>query len=310
MKRTLEFVVILLLLNNNLLFAQVSAQLDSNTMLIGDQMNLILSATTSKQSTVLFPTICDTCIEGVEILNKTIDTFSTNEQLVWKQTLRITSFNEGNYTIEPFAIYDQDSNLLGHSNALQLQINTLPIDTSANIKDIKAPLSEPITLKEILNVVMWILLVAIGIGLIIFGIYKFSKRKKTKDISLKSKPTEPAHIIALRDLEQLHQKRLWQNGHIKEYYSLLSEICRTYMYNRWDIAAMEMVNEEIETSLQQIGLEHHIITMVIKDLQACDLAKFAKHNPLPDENAAIYKNMVDFVNNTKETIANNNEIQH
>ncbi|MBO4738789.1 MAG: hypothetical protein J5606_04420 [Bacteroidales bacterium] len=294
-------IFIAIFLINSISKAQVSARLDSNAMLIGDQMNLTFAVETDQNAKVLFPSLCDTCIDGLEIIDRQIDTTHNNGRIAWKQTLHITSFNEGEHIIAPFALYDQDSNLLGNTNTLSLTINTLPVDTAAAIKDIKAPLAEPITLKEILTIVMWILIGLMIIALLVFAIYKLSKRKKTpKQTTAKPKPTEPAHIIALRDLEQLQQKRLWQNGHVKEYYTQLSEICRTYMYNRWDISAMEMVNDEIEASLKNIHIDNNIIKKIINNLQSCDLAKFAKYTPLPDENAAIYKDMVNFIETTKE----------
>lgn len=300
-------IFITVFLINGITKAQVSAHLDSNAMLIGDQMNLTFTVATDQNSKVLFPLICDTCIDGLEIIDKQIDTTHNNGQIAWKQILHITSFNEGEHTIEPFAIYDQDSNLLGNTNTLSLTINTLSVDTAAAIKDIKAPLAEPITLKEILTIIMWIFIGLIIIALLVFAIYKLSKQKRKPEPSkAKPKPTEPAHIIALRDLEQLQQKRLWQNGHVKEYYTQLSEICRTYMYNRWDISAMEMVNDEIEVSLKNISIDNHIIKNIINNLQSCDLAKFAKYNPLPDENAAIYKDIVNFIETTKELVSATN----
>ncbi len=300
-------IFITVFLINGITKAQVSAHLDSNAMLIGDQMNLTFTVATDQNSKVLFPLICDTCIDGLEIIDKQIDTTHNNGQIAWKQILHITSFNEGEHTIEPFAIYDQDSNLLGNTNTLSLTINTLSVDTAAAIKDIKAPLAEPITLKEILTIIMWIFIGLIIIALLVFAIYKLSKQKRKPESSTaKPKPTEPAHIIALRDLEQLQQKRLWQNGHVKEYYTQLSEICRTYMYNRWDISAMEMVNDEIEVSLKNISIDNHIIKNIINNLQSCDLAKFAKYNPLPDENAAIYKDIVNFIETTKELVSATN----
>ena len=298
------FLTIILLLLSNEIFAQnysASAQLDSNDILIGDQVNLTLLFSGDENIHAVFPSYCDTCIPGIEIVRRfPIDTLSKESGIDLQQKGLITAFDSGTYILPPFLFYGMDSTMLAQTEPLLLNVQTIPVDTTLAIKDIKEPLSAPLTLLEILPFII--------IALIIFGLFVggffliryLKNKKKPKNPFQKEKPKLPAHVIALQDLDKLWNKKLCQSGHVKEHYSELTDIVRTYMENRWDIAAMEMVSPEIIEALVPLHLSTEIIKKLEQTLQLADMVKFAKGNPLPDENNASYKNIVDFVQMTKE----------
>jgi hypothetical protein len=100
----------------------------------------------------------------------------------------------------------------------------------------------------------------------------------------------------------LWHRKLCASGHIKEHYSEQSDIVRTYIENRWDIAAMEMVSSEIIASLENCNVPLAQMKKLEQMLYMADLVKFAKAHPLPDENALHYQNTVEFVEMTKQEL--------
>ena len=173
------------------------------------------------------------------------------------------------------------------------------MDTAGNIKDIKPQLQAPLTWKEIGK---YALIVLLGIALIfglLYGIRRLNPRKKAAVRA--EKPKEPAHIIALRDLEALRQKKLWQEGLHKQYYSELSDILRTYLLNRWGVPALEMVSEEILRALEAVPVSAKHLHALQCTLQTADAVKFAKACPLPDENSQAFQSVYTFVEETRET---------
>lgn len=116
------------------------------------------------------------------------------------------------------------------------------------------------------------------------------------------KPKVPPHVKALEALENLHQKKLWQQDKTKAYYSELSDILRTYFEEEMNFNAMEMTSEEI---IEIVSKKTHydIINKLKQILTTSDLVKFAKHRPLPDENELLFNYVVDIV---KITSAKNN----
>ena len=281
-----------------------TSRLDTNVMLIGDQITLTLKIAGEKGKQIVFPYFCDTCMLGFEIVNRSgIDTAMVDNTVELSQQLTITSFDEGNYVFPSIPFYDIDSVLLAQTQEIYLQVRTMEVDTLLPIKDIKEPLSAPITWKEILlygGISLGTAAILVGIVLLI----RFLTRKKTPIAIVKEKSKIPAHILALEALNKLWQKKLCATGQVKEHYSELSDIVRTYIENRWDVSAMEMVSSEIIASLEDCNVPLTQMKKLEQMLYMADMVKFAKAHPLPDENGLHHQNMVEFVENTKQV---NNE---
>jgi hypothetical protein len=276
------------------------AALDSNNMLIGDQLQLKLTFSSQDSTPILFPFYCDTCIPGVEIIKRSaVDTLVNENGRQLSQQWTITAFDSGIYRIPSMFFYGKDSQVRAETEPLLLTVHTIAVDTTLAIKDIKGPLSAPITLREILPYILIAVLLFGVIGGSIFLIRYLRTRKKPKPL-WKEKPALPAHVIALRSLDQLWQKKLCQSGQVKQHYSELSDIIRVYIENRWSIAAMEMVSSEILTALAPLSLSAEALEKLEQALYVSDMVKFAKVNPLPDENSASYQSIVDFVHKTKQ----------
>ena len=104
----------------------------------------------------------------------------------------------------------------------------------------------------------------------------------------------------MRELEALKEKKLWQSDQIKQYYSELTDILRTYLENRYRISAMEQTTYEIISLMKQQNLtEQEQLNLLSYVLEYGDFAKFAKYKPLPDENDKSMKNAFSFVEQTK-----------
>ncbi len=117
--------------------------------------------------------------------------------------------------------------------------------------------------------------IIIIIGVILLIIY-FRKRNKS-DTALE---IIPAHIIALKELNDLEEKELAEKGHIGEFHHRLSVILRDYIENRFDIRAPEQTTEEFMQEMsttKRIGEEHK--DLLKEYLTQCDLIKFAKFRP-------------------------------
>lgn len=279
---------------------QARARLDSTHMLIGDQVKLHLSISGKNLPQALFPQACDTCLPGLELIHRSaIDTQKNDGGYTLSQDWTLTGFDSGHFEIPALPFFGPNAVLLASTQPLAIDVQTIAVDTNAAIKDIRPILQAPLTFKEIIRYV------GIGLGIfallggIIYLAYRYGKKRGKPEEGKRAKPKEPAHIIAFRALENLRQKKLWQEGHHKEYYSELSEILRTYLYHRWDISAMEMVSDEILEALEKTEVEKRQLNDLKYTLQTADSVKFAKHCPLPDENAQAFQHVYDFVDATK-----------
>ncbi|HRS53583.1 MAG TPA: hypothetical protein P5250_02625 [Bacteroidales bacterium] len=292
---------------------KANAKLEKSAILVGQQTKLTLECTLPTKAFLNWPILADTLTDGVEIINiSKIDTAINNNFLYLKRSITITSFDSGNYIIPPlqfsFSLSQNDTNL-NVLKTLPLQLNVTYIDgvdTTKAIKDIKAPLDSPFTWREILP---WGLGIIILIILALTVIYVINRiRKKKPIISFSNEKLLPPHEQALQELETLRQKKLWEQGKVKEYYSELTDILRIYISKRFEINATEMTSEEIYNNMKDKIEETDTINILYHILTLADIAKFAKGQPLPDENDLSMKNAINFIKTTIPITTNNNDI--
>jgi hypothetical protein len=125
------------------------------------------------------------------------------------------------------------------------------------------------------------------------------RRKKKQPLFGRAKPQIPPHVKALEALEALRAKHLWQQGRIKEYHSVLTDIVRIYIEGRFGVDALEMVTSEVLDAMRASGqLDEPNLEGLRRILQTADMVKFAKYNPLPDEHDGSFRSAVRFVNET------------
>lgn len=130
---------------------------------------------------------------------------------------------------------------------------------------------------------------------------------KRRDQVVKPKPAIPPHIVAIKALEELAHRKLWQNGKYKLYYSSLTSILKVYIVGRWGVGALEMTTDEIMVALQSIEMPNDSRANLIAILRTADMVKFAKAQPEAEENEENYTRAYYFVENTKDSAAQHND---
>ena len=280
--------VIYILLLSNFAFAQ-TATLDSNTILIGQQINFTI--TNKVTSTKIWPTYNEFLVEGIEIIKASkIDTTDG----VITQEFVITALDSGSYFIPPIAFSENSK-----TEGLLLNVQTIILAEDAELKDIKQPIEEPIGWSDIWP---WLLCILI-LSLLIFIVKKYIFNKNKPSIIIKPKVIIAADISALKELNALEKAKIWQEGNVKEYHSQLSEIIRRYTENRFQFIALELTTDEILQELKSI-LSDDQLNNLSTLLQRADLAKFAKSKPIDTENMESMVLAKGFVNATKQTKGN------
>lgn len=279
-----------------------TAKIDNNVILIGKQVKLTLELSHPKNQKIVWTELPDT-ISKIEIIEKSkIDTVLSFDSvsIINRQQLTLTCFDSGYYVIPPFRFIDVSNpdtlTNFAETQPLLLTVNTLPVDTTKAIKDIKAPVSVPITWQDILP---WLIGCLLGIGLILAIYFIYKKYKKKPVIVEREKPKRPAHEIALEELKKLEEEKLWQQGNFKFYHTRLTDIIRAYLWHRYDVNAMEMTTDEILNSHSIKLLNQEVFSKLKYMLELADFVKFAKVIPIVNENEQCMANAYDFINHTK-----------
>jgi len=287
------------------------AKLDSAHILIGDHLNVQLEVTAPKGKPVFIPQLDDKILKEAEapfdwVANSRIDTVVNSDHYIFRQTITITAFDSGSYVFPPIPVFDMEEQMVAQTNPLLFEVSTIAVDTTAGIRDIKGIAKVPFSFHEFwMYAKKYALFILVGwlvIGLIAYAVWRYLKKKRAQKPQpvVKPKPKIKPHITALKALEKLRQKKLWEQGKTKEYYSELVDIVRKYIDDQWDIGAMEMVSSEILDALKNTEIHEEVLKKLRQAFSVADLVKFAKYMPLPTDHDMAFKDCKEFVERTTE----------
>lgn len=278
----------------------VDASIDSLQILIGQQAKIKLEVTYDAGKIARLPVLRDTLVTGIEILDTSKpDTIYLNEKrrMQLTQTYTVTSFDSALYYIPPFEVL-VDS-IPYQSKSLALMVYSMWVDEE-NPEQFFGPkpiMRAPFSWDDWATAI-WLSLLAIPLViLLVFLIVRFNESKLIVK-RVKIEPKLPPHVEAMQHIERIKTDRVWQKGETKEYYTELTDVLRTYIQDRFGFNALEMTSSEIIDMLQ--GIEEKEALKELRELfMTADLVKFAKHNPLMNENDMNLVNAIEFVNQTK-----------
>ncbi len=285
----------------------VTARVEPDSVMIGDRFDYIIEVEKDLVQVVRFPVFQPGENPGALVLveEAPVDTLlREGRRMKLRKRYRMAVFEEGHHDFGTAEVFYADKNIvdtLRSENDLTLDVATFQIDsTSQSIYDLKPQRTLPFRLGEIRGYLLWGLLAAIGLALIAAGVLCWLRRRgSTLGGLFAAVPALPPHVEAIRALEELHNRKLWQNNRHKQYYSGLTDILRTYIARRWEIGAMEMTSDEIIAAMRSIELPDKARADLTAILRDADLVKFAKATPDAGQNEADYLKAYYFVEETK-----------
>ncbi|MDR1981457.1 MAG: hypothetical protein LBQ39_07560 [Tannerellaceae bacterium] len=281
----------------------IDVKLDSAAILIGEQTVLHLTVTSDREKEIHILIPRDTLMRGVEVLavSSPDSSIIDNDRLLIKQDVLITSFDSALYLLPPLAVIDGRDTVF--SNQIALKVSTIPVnvDTPEEFYDIKEVWKPPFVLADYYLILFGVLFFLFLICVAGYMIQRIRNKKSLLPFK-KEAPKLSPYDQAVKDLDDIKRQKLWQQGRNKEYYTLVTEVLRTYMEERFDINALEMTSEEILHAIRDREEVDSVYENLKQILQLADFVKFAKLIPLPDENDLSMMNAYLFVNQTKQTL--------
>ena len=214
--------------------------------------------------------------------------------------LVVTSFDEGEYELPPIMIGRLSKDGVIDTlvfDPVRLEIKTMPVDTASfEPHDIKGQIRYPVTVKEVLPWLggFWILVV-----ITIVTVCLVIMRRRKNDPAFERK--DPAHIVALRELDKYRGSKLWVPEKQKAFYSGVTDALREYMDSRYGISAMEMTTAEIFEDMKKQDVPQELLAEVKNLVERADFVKFAKYVASDDDNASVLPLAVRFVTETYQT---------
>jgi len=298
--------------------ASVQATVQPTEILIGEQALINLKVITPKEKTIHFPVYEKEIVPGIEVVAMLPpDTTIENNVMTLNFKYVVTSFDSTLYHIPHIPIFDGTDTIFSNSFGLKVSSPELSDSTLAYLERINKGETDSIDFRQLqLNDIkpvrkppfvwtdyLWVLWIVLGgmllLALIGFIIYLILRKKK-KGYFFKPPQVLPAHVRALSELDKLKAEKIWQQGREKEFYSRLTDVLRSYIYEREGINALEMTSGEILNEIRKTTDIESVYENLKQILSTSDLVKFAKYIPYPDENDLSLVNAYFFVNQTRE----------
>jgi hypothetical protein len=260
-------------------FAQVTSEIDSTKIRIGEQINYKIKVEADSSALVIFPegqTFMP--LEAVEALK--IDTTKKDAKFLLSRIYKLTQFDSGSYTIPRQKIIIGDKTFF--TDSLRVNVNTIVVDTlKQKLYDIK-PIIE--VEKSGGDWWIWLLGIVLAIAFIAFLLYWLIWRKKplTAEEEIALLPPYDRAKLALIKLEE---SQYLMRAEVKDYYSELTFIIRKYLDEKVYDRALESTTAELVNRLNllkdgnQIDLSKDTIKNLESILNRADLVKFAKSAP-------------------------------
>lgn len=267
-------------------FSQVrlEAHVDSTHYKIGDWVRVRVIALMNPSVSSISPLVRDS-LGGFEVLRvqsppPQVD--ETGKRQVWN--IRLTTFDTTSAAIPPiefgYTVAGDSTPRTARTQAIPVVITNPTVDPKGDIKDIKEPLRPPWAFEDFIPYIIALLLLGLVVGAYFF--YRWRMKKKAGDVE-EYVPQIPPHELALAALRDVEEKKLWQQGKVKEYYSEVTEIIRRFFEGRFRIIALEMTSDEILQQLKSVPEAQPLMKEINSFLLTADLVKFAKYAAAPNE---------------------------
>ena len=275
----------------------VTASVESDSILIGKELNYTIDVNAEKVENIIFPD--STSFVPFELISETkVDTLKQDNGFRFSKKYGITSFDEGDFIIPKIKIQIGDK--LFSTDSKKITVNLVEVDTSKQgLYDIK-PAFDKFSSIEILKLSLKnnypVILFMIFLVLTLF--YFRSKIIEFFNPLLNIKPTlRPIELIKKR-LSDLEKIKIDSGAEIKFFYSELTFALRSFFEKEVYDKALESTTIELIIKLNNLSeIKSFAITKdslnKIEDIfKRADLVKFAKY--LPEK--SVIKNDLKIIN--------------
>ena len=272
--------ILLLAISSNLFSQKISATVDRDKILIGEQIELKVLITDIDKANADVSHWFDLpdSFNHMEIVKRfPIDTISAEGSINYSQKIIITSFDSGVWQIPAITVSFAEKLSI---NAMPINISVLPVDVS-NLKDFH-------DFKEIIEVkpeTDWLFIgsitaAVIVLVIIIFLVIRYFNKRKLR-------PKSVSKIFSIKDvlhqLDALQAKGLVEKKQYKLFYTELINICRNYSDHQLNNYSADKTTDEYMLMLKsRIGNEPTLIHF-FQLLRLADAVKFAKFIPPNNE---------------------------
>lgn len=277
----------------------VQAETDTTDYLVGDYIHYKLILTYGSNYKVNVPPLKDK-LGSLELISEApVEKSEDDSRITEIHEYILAGYDSSSINIPPikieYIVGNSNNTQYLESNTVHINVHTLRVNPSSDIKDVREPLR--IALGWVFYFILGLIILLILLAAYYF--YNKYKRKNTGEVEVVKTVQLSPGKIALKALDELNEKKLWQKGNVKEFHSEITGIIRKYFEDRYNFRALEMTSEEIMQVLDRVMDNQQLIDITREFLSNADLVKFAKFVPMPSVNEEMMKEAYKIVSRTK-----------
>ena len=282
--------------------AQLIVTVDRQHIAPAERCQMTLSLEVPPGVRVTFPTVSGQLGDFAVTRQHAPDpiTLSANRRR-WQQEYVLEARAIGAQTIPPLTVSWQE----GEAVAQQLTTEPLTVTVTSVVPDGTdisglQDITPPVALARRSGLLgLWLIAAAVVLcGLGGATLWWAARRRQPESLVA---PPEPAHRLSLAALQRLQRDDLIGQQRFEEFYVRLSAIVRHYVEWRFGVRAPEQTTEEFLTIvLHTGGLVARHRDLLSAFLQQCDLVKFARYQPTPDDMQQAFISATNFVEHTAD----------
>jgi hypothetical protein len=269
----------------------VSAEVDRETITVGDRIVYTARAEHDKDLVVDFPQLASTWGDFEVLSQRPLQPGKDSQgRVITGKEYVITAFTVGGHTTPPLRVSYLDRQ--GQTQEIttdpirititSVLTGTEGVTSTLDIRDLK-PQAE---LPRDWSWLLWAGLASLALALAILALLWFMARRRKR-----AGATAPAAVVDLRPPEEIAYKELERiaglqlvgQGRFKEHYTLTADCLRRYAEGIYGIPAMDRTTEEFYAALRWARVDGQQVRLFKGFLDESDLVKFAKYVPPVEE---------------------------
>jgi hypothetical protein len=209
----------------------------------------------------------------------------------WTWTGVVVSFRPGRIELPAVRLVVEDEGGTQHaaqSQPVSVEILSVldpaePADASAEIADLKPPAGVPPDYGSLVTAAGILALLLSGTALLWWLHRRYASRLAAVPTPDDPFHRTPPHEWVYAELQKLLERRLAEQGQEDLFFAEIARILKLYLGGRFRVELMEQTTAEVPYRLGQAGAPDEAIGAVRDLLARCDLVKFAKEHPRPED---------------------------
>ena len=265
----------------------VSAEVDRETITVGDRIVYTVRAEHDKDLVVDFPQLASAWGDFEILSQRPLQPSKGSEgRVVTGKEYVITAFTVGEHSTPPLRVSYLDRQ--GQTQEVETEpiritvasvlTGTEGVTSTLDIRDLK-PQAE---LPRDWSWLLWVGLAGLALALVVLALLWLMARRRKR-----VRATAPAAVVDLRppeeiayeELERIAGLKLVEQSQFKEHYTLTADCLRRYAVGIYGIPAMDRTTEEFHAALRWARVDGQQVGLFKDFLDESDLVKFAKYVP-------------------------------